>query len=45
LINEFQGEKSNKKRAVERPGMFADTGIPKLLEEMKTIKLRVKDLR
>ncbi len=24
----------NKKRVEERPGMFADTGIPKLLEEM-----------
>lgn len=27
----------NKKRAAERPGMFADTGIPKLLDEMKTL--------
>ena len=27
----------NKKRAEERPGMFADTGIPKLLEEMKKL--------
>ncbi len=27
----------NKKRAEEKPGMFADTGIPKLLEEMKKI--------
>lgn len=25
----------NKKRAMERPGMFADTGIPKLLDEIK----------
>ena len=25
----------NWKRAVERPGMFADTGIPKLLDEIK----------
>ena len=27
----------NKKRAEEKPGMFADTGIPKLLEEMKKL--------
>jgi len=27
----------NKKRAAERPGMFADTGIPKLLDEMKKL--------
>lgn len=25
----------NKKRAIERPGLFADTGIAKLLDEMK----------
>ncbi len=27
----------NKKRAAERPGMFADTGIPNLLDEMKKL--------
>ena len=27
----------NKKRAKEKPGMFADTGIPNLLEEMKIL--------
>ena len=27
----------NKKRMEERPGMFADSGIPKLLEEMKKV--------
>jgi len=27
----------NKKRSEERPGMFADTGIPKLLEDMKKL--------
>ncbi len=27
----------NKKRAEEKPGMFADTGIPSLLEEMKKL--------
>jgi chemotaxis protein CheD len=27
----------NKKRAEERPGMFADTGIPKLLDDMKKL--------
>ena len=27
----------NKKRMEERPGMFADSGIPKLLEEMKKL--------
>ena len=27
----------NKKRAAERPGMFADTGVPKLIEEMEKL--------
>ncbi len=27
----------SKKRVVERPGMFADTGIPKLITEMKKL--------
>ncbi len=27
----------NKKRARERPGMFADTGIPKILDDMKEL--------
>ncbi len=27
----------NKKRATEKPGMFADTGIPNLLEEMQKL--------
>jgi chemotaxis protein CheD len=27
----------NQKRAIERPGMFADTGIPMLLEEMRNL--------
>ena len=33
----FPESSINKKRAAEKPGMFANTGIPDLLEEMRKL--------